>query len=126
MVEGRWAVMLDVKQRKRLVALLGMTGSCADGEALVATRKASEFLKSLKLTWEEVIVGDKRTEVQTKELHHTHMAKWLVKNAGNRMSDKEYHFVMQMVDWKFPTAKQLDWLDRIFVNYGGRGDDPPF
>jgi hypothetical protein len=40
---------------KRLMQIMGMTGSDADGEALNAVRKANEMLRASNLTWTDVL-----------------------------------------------------------------------
>jgi hypothetical protein len=49
---GRQRVALDIK---KLVAVMGMTGSVGDGEALNAVRLANRMLKAANKTWSDVI-----------------------------------------------------------------------
>lgn len=44
--------------RNRLTALLGMTGSCHDGEALNALRIAQKLMKAENVTWEDTLHGN--------------------------------------------------------------------
>ena len=46
---------LDPHNAERLSKILGLLGSDHDGEVLAAARKANEFLRSLRLTWRDVI-----------------------------------------------------------------------
>lgn len=40
---------------KRFIAIMGMTGSAGDGEALNAVRKANEMLRAAGKTWSDVL-----------------------------------------------------------------------
>jgi hypothetical protein len=42
-------------ERQKLIALLGMTGSQFDGEAVTALRKAQQLMGQHKLTWQELL-----------------------------------------------------------------------
>jgi hypothetical protein len=46
---------LPPADRERLIKLLGILGSDFDGEVAAAGRKAAEFLRQRKLTWENVL-----------------------------------------------------------------------
>jgi hypothetical protein len=48
---------LTDEQTKRLVKLLGMTGSAYDGERSNAAAKANELIRSAGLTWEQYLTG---------------------------------------------------------------------
>jgi hypothetical protein len=116
---------LEGKERERLVALLGMTGSDGDGEALNAARLANKFLKDRKLTWVDVIGGtvtvEKVVVVETGKKsapkEHQEMAREIMDAYGNDLKPKEYSFVNDMMTWNVPSAKQLDWLRTIYERY---------
>lgn len=48
---------MNDEKRKRLIQLMGMTGSKHDGEALNAIRLANRVLGELGITWEETLNG---------------------------------------------------------------------
>ena len=47
-----WGMTLNLR---RLIQIMGMTGSASDGEALNAVRKANEMLRSAGKTWADVL-----------------------------------------------------------------------
>lgn len=47
----------DQRRLHRLCLLLGMIGSCHDGEALNAARKAEQARLTIGLTWSELLGG---------------------------------------------------------------------
>lgn len=49
--------MLPLKDKERLIQLLGMIGSTFDGEVLNAARLARRILYDYKLSWREVVEG---------------------------------------------------------------------
>lgn len=118
---------LEGKDRDRLVALLGMTGSDGDGEALNAVRLANKFLKDRKITWADVIGGIQIVErtvtatapqkKKTTSKQHQDMAHEIMDAYGGDLKPKEYSFVNDMMTWNVPTEKQLDWLRTIYERY---------
>jgi hypothetical protein len=34
---------------------------------------------------------------------------------GQRLSEKEQQFVQDMIDWRYPSEKQLAWLKKIYA-----------
>ena len=53
--------MLSPDKRRRLIQLLGMIGSNADGEALNAARMAQRLIGGEAMTWEEVFASTSAT-----------------------------------------------------------------
>lgn len=53
--------ILDQRDREKLIKLLGMIGSSADGEALNAARLANRLIQDRKLSWGDVINGHAAT-----------------------------------------------------------------
>ena len=116
---------LEGKERERLVALLGMTGSDGDGEALNAARLANKFLKDRKMTWSEVIgtivIVEKEVvkapSKSAKNKDHQLLAQEILDRVGMRLTNKEHSFVSDMINWNVPTERQLDWLKTIYDRY---------
>lgn len=59
------AIDLDQRDRERLIKLLGMIGSSADGEALNAARLANKLVQDRGLTWAAVLNGKAIPQPQT-------------------------------------------------------------
>lgn len=118
---------LEGKERERLVALLGMTGSDGDGEALNAIRLANKFLKDRKITWADVIGGIQIVErtvtvnspprKKNSSKQHQDMAHEIMDSYGGDLKPKEYSFVNDMMTWNVPSEKQMDWLRTIYERY---------
>ncbi len=120
--------MLNDKERKQLVAILGMMGSSQDGEALNAARLACAFIKQRNLTWEQVLGNvpkpadweevfnqsgfDPAPKKGKRKADHVKMADEIL-NSGTTLSAKELSFVEDMLSWNSPTPKQMDWLSSI-------------
>lgn len=131
---------MNKKEVDRLIALLGMTGSDQDGEALSAMRMANKFLKDRKLTWENVInTGSKMDRVadimeqafksaytrreyrprQPPPFGHRTMAQIILETNEDRLTDKEKKFVREMLHWNNPTDAQLSWLQNLYSRFTG-------
>ncbi len=111
-------------------------GSDSDGEALNAARKACAILKEHKLTWEDVIhleevkVTPAFVEAaeadwppfheQASSPNHVDMATWLTNNAATAMTSRERSFVADMLEWRYPSPKQIKWLKMIYKEKGGK------
>lgn len=118
------------KDRKKLVALLGMTGSSEDGEVANAGRMANQMVRELGLTWDDVVSHEAVESVNPTpeyrtakrdddDLSHRVMAEWLLEQKSTMLSTKERLFCEDMLEWNYPTDKQLQWLTKIYRSKGG-------
>jgi hypothetical protein len=118
-------VLLTDADRERLARLLGMIGSCHDGEALNA-RLADRFIRERGLTWSEVIAptlpppASERT--QRPEREPFVLYEWPVRWRGAvqlclqaaGLDDWQQGFVRKLATYAHqPSAKQLDILRAI-------------
>lgn len=117
-------VKLTQPERERLIALLGMLGSEHDGEVVNAARLALKFLKDRQLTWESVLnvkgnifedigINTSGFKTSSAEMEHTDMCDAIL-SSGIRLSPKEAAFVDDMLTWRYPTDKQMEWLKKIY------------
>jgi hypothetical protein len=85
-------------------------GSIHHGERATAASKADELVRSLGLTWRDVIVAPGLVPSQS-DWRAT--ARFCVANML-RLSGREADFIVNLArGWREPTAKQLAWLDAI-------------
>jgi hypothetical protein len=111
--------------RTRLIKLLGMTGSSHDGEIAVAARKANELLRTLRLSWADVIGGTVvHVHEQPKARAQASMG-WHEKALACLMHGtvvgRERAFLQSLCDrrWRTLTEKQQKWLDDIHFRLFG-------
>jgi DNA-binding transcriptional regulator LsrR (DeoR family) len=119
---------MDDKEHARFVALCGMMTSHHDGEVLTAARMANKFLADRKLTWADVLAsgGACREEPRAERRHreqaeHQRMAQEALYSAHYVPSQRERTFLEQMLTWRQPTEKQMEWLRSIYE----RATEPP-
>src|SRR5262245_31240685 len=66
-----------------------------------------------------LVAGTSRTKGKKNgaELDHQEMARrcWDLFEMGQRLSEKEQQFVQDMIDWRYPSEKQLAWLKKIYA-----------
>jgi hypothetical protein len=104
--------LLDPRNADRLCKLLGLLSSNHDGEVLAAARKADGFLRTLGLTWRDVIA------IRAPDWRH--MAR-SCREQAHRLSPKEFDFINNVaLSLRDPTPKQLKWLRDIFTRLGGK------
>ena len=111
---------------ERFVRICGMLGSAFPGERAVAAEKASEFLRSRKLTWQDVLAPQPVVQPQLSPV----ASAWrriareclAIDAEVDALSDWEHRFCHVIAErcWP-PTTKQLRVLTRIAA---GLGVDP--
>jgi hypothetical protein len=94
---------LDSHSADRLRKLCGMLGSQHDGERAAAAAKADAFVRSLGLSWGDVIGPPIIPEQPVR------IRQWLL-----RPKDRE--FVRSMANWRGePTEHQREWLLDLYA-----------
>jgi hypothetical protein len=117
---NRARILLDPRAADRLAKICGMLGAAHDGERAAAAAKADELVRSLGLTWREVIaVPAPSIAPQTSDWKmmagYCHGRPWL-------MREKEREFVRSILNWRRElTEKQKDWLCAIYSRVHGAG-----
>jgi hypothetical protein len=109
----RPTALLDPDSTNRLVKLLGMLGSAYDGERASAAAKVDALVRSLGLTWRDLITPPLRIPPTTTDWQrmaafcHTRHA---------QLSPREREFIRSMLAWRGePTDKQSKWLIDLYV-----------
>lgn len=118
---------LDLHSADRLRKLCGMLGSEHDGERAAAAAKADAFVRSLGLSWGDVIgppiVPDHSPRIRawrsgdtdwTRMAQFCHARRW-------SLSQREREFIGSVLNWRTLTEKQKDWLTAIFARLHERG-----
>jgi hypothetical protein len=118
--------------RDRLARLLGMVGSAHDGEALNAARLADKVVRSLGLTWTEVLAPSPELVLASSGPNPLigWPAQWrnalrVCGQCGGSLGDRELSFVRSLAASKRnPSPRQLAWLrsitERVIEAGGGR------
>lgn len=114
---------LDPASADRLKKILGLLGSAHDGERAAAGAKAHELIRSLGLTWQEVIVAP-----PTLPAHYPRIRAWragdsdwqrMAQFCHNRqwlLRPKDREFVRTMANWRGePTERQREWLLDLYA-----------
>jgi hypothetical protein len=119
---------LDSHSADRLRKLLGMLGSEHDGERATAAAKADAFVRSLGLSWTDVIappiVPEHSRRIQSWRSAATdwqrmasfcHARRW-------SLSQRQRDFVESALTWRELSEKQKGWLTAIYagLHRGGR------
>ena len=100
-------------EKLRKAALL-MLGSMHSGEVMAARdamlRIVELDIHKLATAFTEAVAS------RGEELSHQETARAILDWAlmGRKLSEKERMFVGDMVDWRYPSAKQIDWLRKIY------------
>lgn len=104
---------LEPHDADRLIKLLGMCGSSHAGERASAALKADTLVRSLGLTWRDVIMIaapalQPEAPIDWREMAaFCHARRW-------QLAEREREFVEAMAQWRgAPSEKQLAWLDAI-------------
>jgi hypothetical protein len=103
----------------RLAKICGMLGSDHEGERAAAGAKAHELIRSLGLTWHDIIApivpapprirSWRSTESDWQKMAAFCHARW------HRLSDRDREFVRSMLNWREPSERQKDWLASIYA-----------
>jgi hypothetical protein len=112
---------LDPGAANRLRKLCGMLGSQHDGERATAAAKADAFVRSLGLSWHDVIgppiVPEHSPRIRSWRSADTdwqrmaqfcHARRW-------SLSQRERELVESALKWRQQSEKQKDWLTAIFA-----------
>jgi hypothetical protein len=111
-------VLLDPDAGTRLVKLLGLLGSDHDGERATAGAKADALIRSMGLTWRDVIALPRRLSpplapVSAIDWHS--MAAFCFTRRAYR-NQRELEFIKSMLRWRRePTERQAAWLISIYA-----------
>lgn len=103
--------VLDTNTADKLAKIAGMFGSDHDNEVLTAARMADALVRSLGLTWNDVI--------RLPEGSHANHFDWRadLKTCGinsGRLDLREMNFVISMSRWRGePSPNQKAWLHSI-------------
>ncbi|HTS09102.1 MAG TPA: hypothetical protein VMP68_26285 [Candidatus Eisenbacteria bacterium] len=124
---------LPQTQRDKLIRILGMLGSDFDGERASAGVLASNLLKSLGLTWEDVIAkiaeeNPKQEQARQQQYNsydpyqyktyddyaHWRTKLWFLRDNDDLLSDWETGFVESLNRRTRITPRQEEILDQIY------------
>ena len=97
----------------RLAKLLGMLGSAHAGERATAGLKADQLVRSLNLTWQEIILA-KSIAKPTAKIADTESKLGTVLACTEPLTDWERRFVRSINGQRSLSLKQRDTLDRLF------------
>jgi hypothetical protein len=107
------AARLDDATIDRLAKILGMLGSAHAGERAAAAAKADELVKSVGLTWRDIIMPSPPTVPQIEAPDWRWMAVECLA-FKERLKPAEFDFVTKIIGWRTePSPKQLAWLEAI-------------
>jgi hypothetical protein len=111
--------LIDPHSAERLAKLCGMLGSEHDGERATAAAKADAFVRSLGLTWPDIIAPSLVPHVPwirspAGETDWQRMASFCHAHRWT-LSQKERAFIDGVRAWREPTDRQKDWLTAIFA-----------
>jgi hypothetical protein len=108
------------KAAVHLARICGMFGSIHDGERAAAATKADAFVRSLGLTWFDVIALPTPQSTTLRcpppDEDCRMLARWLLNEAGELLTEREHDFVVSMVSWRGePSPRQRKWLLDIYT-----------
>jgi hypothetical protein len=98
----------------RLIKLLGMLGSAHDGEIAVAGRKAHELLRSLNMTWQEIILAKSIVKPTSKLADTVESKLGTVLACTEPLTPWERKFAHSINGQTRLSLKQRDTLDRLY------------
>jgi hypothetical protein len=112
--------LLDPRTADRLAKFCGMFGSAHDGERAAAAAKADALVRSLGLTWRDVVVPPIAADLpRSEETDWQRMARFCHARQG-QLSPRNRDFIQTMLAWPgVPSAKQQAWLVDCYVQCGG-------
>ncbi|MGH9553466.1 MAG: hypothetical protein ACRD3W_29055, partial [Terriglobales bacterium] len=109
-------VRSNLDQLNKLIKLLGMLGSAHAGERAAAGLKATELLRSLDMSWEDVILPQQKMLIGPKEPKDrtgigTKLA--LLRDNIDQLSKWERKFVRSLSRFHRLSPKQIAVVDRL-------------
>jgi hypothetical protein len=115
--------LIDPNSAIRLAKLCGMLGSAHDGERASAAAKADAMVRSLGVTWHDIIappIAPPRISTwRSRETDWQRMAQFCRARQG-QLSLRDRDFVRTMIAWRGePTEKQKSWLLDLYLKCGG-------
>jgi hypothetical protein len=119
--------LLDPHSVDRLRKLCGMLGSVHDGERAAAAANADALVRSLGLSWAEIIappiVPEHSPRIRSWRAHDSDWQRMAQFSHARRwsLSQREREFVESVLNWRAPTEKQKDWLTAIYARLHERG-----
>ena len=107
--------MLAAETRNKLAKLLGMVGSCHDGEALNAARLADRLVREANLTWPAILGAGAAVEPDEWLPLHAKLAD-VALSPGHRekLTRWELNFVRSVRGFEEISPKQRKTLRRIY------------
>jgi hypothetical protein len=118
--------LIDPNSATRLAKILGMLGSNHDGERASAAAKADAMVRSMGLTWPEVIALPARPAAppaspRSSPIVWGRMAMFCYARQA-QMNARERQFIASMLVWRGePSEKQRDWLIDLYSRLSGTG-----
>jgi hypothetical protein len=112
---------LPAAELRKLAKVLGRLGSNADGEVLVAARKADELVRNLGATWDQIIAPSHAPLIAPPPA--TVAAKIaLLRQHIDLLTDWEVNFLASLSRFHKFSPKQLAVIDRLAaeINEGRR------
>lgn len=101
----------------RLVKLLGMLGSAHDGEVAAAGRAASEYLRQRGMQWADVI--NIKAPARYLPSSNWRSQAFFCRAHAHQLTSREHDFIVSVIGWRTPTAKQTEWLQAIYERLRG-------
>lgn len=116
----------------KLIKLLGMLGSDADGECLNAARAAQRLVKASGLTWEQAMIGTddaakrafsdgyRQGRASARPPTWRDLCRELLDDCSEDLTEWETEFVESYLErgWPSPTTKQQAVFERIAEKCG--------
>lgn len=103
--------------RARLVKLLGMLGSDFDGERSSAGRMASDLIKKLGATWDNVIVNDEKPQPRTKKTerpeYQTYQDPWRAVKWWKRVSTIGGLYPNLLTEWERYFVRSIEFRESL-------------
>jgi hypothetical protein len=108
-------ILINPRQRDldKLIKLLGMLGSAYPNERDVAAVKATELLRSLNLSWEDVINPSPKLLGGPKQNKSLAAKLSLIRANADLLSDWERKFVASLSRFRRLSPKQHAVIDRL-------------
>jgi hypothetical protein len=112
---------LDQPTAERLAKLLGMCGSAHAGERAAAAAKAHQLVRSLNLTWHEVIVAPSIAPSETLDRPPWHQMAEFCHARKAQLKPRDREFIESILQWRRDelTEKQAAWLSDIHARLNG-------
>jgi hypothetical protein len=110
--------VIDPDLAVRLAKICGMFGSSHDGERASAAAKADSLVRSLGLTWHDVVVRPSPPSSRRSPSHSIHWQRMAAfcqaRNA--LLNSREQEFIRSMLAWRGePTERQWNWLCDLYA-----------